>query len=117
MKTLLVTLLLLAAPGLKFDKTVHDFGTVFTTDGPQSCEFTVSNTSDEAVSILAVVSSCGCTDVQWPRESIPPGGTGKISVTYSNDDGPYPFDKVLTVYISSEKKPVILHVKGVVKKK
>lgn len=114
---MLITLLLLASQGLQFNKTVHDFGTITVSDGPQTCEFTVTNTSEEPVSILAVVSSCGCTDVQWPKESIPAGKQGKISVTYSNDDGPYPFDKVLTVYISGGKKPVILHVKGVVKKK
>ena len=41
-----------------------------------------------------------------------PGKKGKISVKYSNDEGPYPFDKTLTVYISSIKKPVLLKIRG-----
>ena len=53
----------------EFDKTVHDFGEVLTTDGPLSCKFTVSNISAKPINIVTVVSSCGCTDVTWTREA------------------------------------------------
>lgn len=43
--------------------------------------------------------------------------TGTISATYSNDEGPYPFDKTLTVYFSDVKKPVVLRLRGVVRAK
>ena len=49
---------------------------------------------------------------QWTRTDIAPGAKGTIDVTYTNDEGPYPFDKTLTVYLSDLDKPVILHVKG-----
>ena len=42
-----------------------------------------------------------------------PGKTGRISATYSNDEGPYPFDKSITVYMSEPKKPVILKMRGI----
>lgn len=100
-----------------FDKLIHDFGKVSDKDGPLNCSFTFSNNSDEPVSILAVISTCGCTNVSWTRESIAPGGKGTVNATYSNDEGPYPFDKVLRVYTSSQQKPIILHIKGVVTKK
>lgn len=116
MKSFLLALALLATPAAQFDRTVHDFGEVSVKDGPLSCVFTLSNDGEEDVSILAVVPSCGCTDVQWTREKIPSGGKGTVSVTYANDDGPYPFDKTLTVYLSDVRKPVILHIRGVVKK-
>ena len=117
MKTLLTIVLaaLLAAP-IQFDKTVHDFGEISTKAGKQTCTFTVTNDGSEALSIFAVVPSCGCTDVVWPRESIAPGKTGVITATYSNDEGAGAFDKTLTVYTSAQKKPIILHLKGAVVK-
>ncbi len=117
MKTLLTLLLTLAlGASFEFDKTIHDFGKISQEDGPVSCTFTVKNTGDEPLTIFAVVSSCGCTGAEWTRESIAPGESGEVSATYTNDEGPYPFDKILTVYTSAQKKPVLLHLKGVVTK-
>lgn len=104
-------------PTVTFDHMVHDFGTVSMKDGPLSCTFTLTNVSSEDIIIYEVVSSCGCTDVKWPRTAIPSGGTAKISATYKNQDGPYPFDKMLTAYITGMDHPVILRLRGVVKKK
>ena len=117
MKSLIALLLSLAlsAP-MNFDKTVHDFGQVSQDAGPLTCTFTVSNSSEEPLTIFAVGSSCGCTAVSWTRETIAPGAKGSVSATYSNDEGPTYFDKTLTVYTSAQKKPVILHLKGIVKK-
>lgn len=102
---------------VSWDKTVHDFGDVSVTDGPLTCTFTLTNDGSEPIAIFEVVSSCGCTDVKWTRESIQPGKTGSISATYKNEDGPMPFDKTLTVYISGIKRPVILRLRGVVHEK
>lgn len=99
--------------GLEVDKIVHNFGEIQLKSGPVSCTFTITNTSDKPAVIYNVISSCGCTDVQWTREPVMPGKKGTISVTYSNDEGPYPFDKTLTVYLSDVKKPVLLKVRGV----
>lgn len=102
---------------VRFDKTVHDFGEILVSDGPQTCSFEVENISGEATAILNVVSSCGCTDVKWTREPLQPGKKGKITATYSNDQGAYPFDKTLTVYVAGLKKPVILRLRGSVHEK
>ena len=97
----------------EFESTVHDFGDIFIANGPVSHSFTVKNISSKDMTVLSVVSSCGCTDVDWTRTAIKPGKTGQISATYSNDEGPYSFDKTLTVYIAEVKKPVVLHLRGV----
>jgi len=102
---------------LSFDKTVHDFGDVSTADGPLSCTFTLTNTGKDPITIFEVVSSCGCTDVKWTREPLQPGQSGTIRATYKNEDGPIPFDKTLTVYVSGVKRPVILRLRGVVHEK
>ena len=99
---------------VQFDKTVHDFGDIMTTDGPVNCTFTLTNISSKPVSILSVISSCGCTDVEWTRNEIQPGKTGKISATYSNEDGETMFDKAITCYIMDLKQPVILKLRGTV---
>ncbi len=97
---------------VEFNKLSHNFGDVLLSDGPISCSFTVKNISSKPVAIQSVVASCGCTDVDWTREPIKPGKTGTISATYTNDEGPYPFNKDLTVYISGVKRPVILKFSG-----
>lgn len=98
---------------VEFDRTVCDFGDVMLSDGPLHCTFTMKNISDKPVVIYNVVTSCGCTDVQWTKEPIMPGKTGTISSTYTNDEGPYPFDKNLTAYISGISTPVILKLRGI----
>ena len=98
---------------LEFDKTVHNFGDILVDSGPVSCTFNLTNKGSKPAVIYNVISSCGCTDVEWTKEPIKSGETGKISVTYSNDEGPYPFDKSLTLYLSDVKKPVILKLRGV----
>lgn len=100
------------SPSIEADKTVHNFGQIVHKSGPVSCTFTLKNTGSKPVAIYNVVSSCGCTDVNWTKEPIMPGKSGKVSVTYSNDEGAYPFDKTLTTYLSDSQKPILLKVRG-----
>ena len=96
----------------EFDRTVYDFGDILVTSGPQSCVFHVKNVSDKTFSIYEVVSSCGCTEAAWPKKPVAPGESVIISATFKNEDGALPFDKTLTVYISSLSKPVVLRLRG-----
>ena len=101
------------SPSMEIDKTVHNFGQIILKNGPVSCAFTLKNTGDKPVAIYNVISSCGCTDVKWTKEPIMPGKSGNISVTYTNDEGAYPFDKTLTTYLSDSQKPIILKIRGI----
>ena len=98
---------------IEVDKVTHNFGDILLGSGPVSCEYTITNTGNDPCVIYNVTTTCGCTDAEWTREPIKKGQKGKISVTYSNDEGPYPFDKSITVYVSSAKKPIILKLKGI----
>jgi len=115
--SIIAALALIQESPVKWDKTIHDFGDVSVTDGPLTCTYTVTNDGDEPIAIFEVVSSCGCTNVVWTKEPILPGKSGKVSATYKNEEGPMPFDKTLTVYISGVKRPVILRLRGVVHEK
>ena len=100
-----------------FNKYVHDFGQIDLSSGKHTYSFTFTNNNDKPVVVHTVISSCGCTAPEWTRSPVMPGKSGKITVTFLNDQGPYPFDKVLTVYISAVHKPILLRVKGVVTQK
>ena len=116
-----VAALLLAATGVraqsgngyvKVDKTVHDFGDIYVDQGPVSCTFTFTNTGTQPVLLLSAVASCGCTEVEWTREPLQAGKSGTVSATFDNNDGPSPFDKTVTVYVSDRKAPFVLHLRG-----
>lgn len=100
--------------GLHFNKTSHNFGKISVKAGKQECSFEFTNNSSQPIVVYNVISSCGCAEPTWPKEPIMPGKGGKITVTYLNDQGPYPFDKVITVYTSASKKPVLLRISGIV---
>lgn len=97
---------------IEFTKKVHNFGKISVNDGEQKCSFEFRNTSGKPVVINNIISSCGCTTPVWPKKPIMPGESGKVEVTYLNDQGPYPFDKALTVYTSSSPKPIVLRITG-----
>lgn len=97
---------------VQMDKTVHDFGDILLSDGPVTASFSAKNIADKPMVIYNVVTSCGCAGVEWTRQPIKPGESGTIKVTFSNDQGPYPFDKSVTVYFSGMKQPVILKLRG-----
>ncbi len=98
---------------VEFDRTVYDFGDVMLSDGPISCEFKMKNISSMPIVIYSITTTCGCTDVEWSKEPIRPGASVTVSATYSNDEGPYPFNKTLTMYLSGVDKPILLKLKGV----
>lgn len=98
---------------VRFDRTVYDFGKVNIKDGAVSCSFKVTNIGNEKLNILAATTTCSCTKVQWTKEDIAPGDGGVVEVSYSNDEGPYPFDKPVMVYLSCLERPVVLHIKGI----
>lgn len=104
-------LLMLAAPGVSVNEAVHDFGTIAVKDGPQTCVFTVTNSSEEPVSIADVRTSCGCTDVKWSEGSIAPGATSEIKVTYDNKENGF-FDKTVAILFEGVEDPMVLGIRG-----
>lgn len=102
---------------VRMDKVVHDFGDILVDGGPVTAVFKATNIGKEAIVVHNVVSSCGCTEAEWTRQPVRPGESASITATFKNEDGPYPFDKSLTVYVSGLKQPIILRLRGDVHKK
>jgi len=46
--------------------------------------FTFTNTSNESV-FIDLVSTCDCTEANWPEDEIKAGGTGEISFTFDTN--------------------------------
>lgn len=98
------------APEISFDKTVHDYGTMFV-GGDGNCEFTFTNTGKEPLILSSVKSSCGCTVPSWPREPILPGKKESIKVKYdTNRMGP--INKTITVMSNAKTATVVLRITG-----
>jgi hypothetical protein len=102
---------------LVFDKYVHDFGDFLLTDGKKSCTFTYTNKGSKPIVIQTIIASCGCTEPKWDKAPIMPGKSGSITVTYLNDQGPYPFDKTMAIYSTATDRPITLRIRGVVHEK
>jgi len=70
-------------PVMTFAETKHNFG--FIRQGEiVSCEFAFTNTGDAPLIISECKVACTCTTVDFPKEPIPPKGTGKIKVTFDS---------------------------------
>jgi len=62
----------------------HDFGQV--TEGQVvSHTFEFTNKGKEPLILTAVQPTCGCTvPNDWPKDPIPPGGKGKVTVSFNS---------------------------------
>jgi hypothetical protein len=69
---------------ITFDKKTHDFGNIFQGDKVEHT-FYFTNTGNEPLIITNVEVSCGCTTPKgWPRDPIPPGANGEITVSFNS---------------------------------
>lgn len=69
---------------ITFDKKTHDFGDIMQGDKVEHT-FYFTNTGNEPLIITNVQVSCGCTTPKgWPRDPIPPGGKGELTVGFNS---------------------------------
>jgi len=71
------------APVITFDKTQHEFGTIFIGE-KVAYNFRFTNTGNAPLIIINARSGCGCTVGDYPKEPIPPGGSARINVTFNS---------------------------------
>lgn len=100
----------------KFEKEVHDFGTV--PEGPAAAyEFKFVNTGKEPLVLTNVVASCGCTTPKWSKEPVASGKSGSIFVSFDTNGRIGGFNKAVTISSNSKTPVKVLYIKGVVEKK
>lgn len=66
-----------------FDEPTYDYGFVMQGDKVKH-DFHFTNNGGGDLLIKRVEPSCGCTTPDYPKEVIPPGGSGKISVVFDS---------------------------------
>ena len=100
-----------------FEKDVYDFGTI--KDGEKvTYSFKFKNEGVAPLLISDASSSCGCTVPEWPKDPIPVGGKGEITVTF-NSSGKKDKQKK-PIYITANTWPArktYAHIEGTVLEK
>lgn len=106
------------APVVKFDKTIHDFGTVI--DGEIiETTFTLTNVGKSALVITDAKVTCGCTVPSWPKNTpIKPGETAEIKVKFNTaGKGGGRQVKDVTLFTNTAVGREIIKLKGIVNRK
>lgn len=96
---------------IRFDETVHDFGTIQEGERPVY-NFQFTNTGDAALVITSVNKSCGCTEPEFSKEPVLPGKTSEIKVGYNSTNRSGRFDKTITVNSNAKDGAVSLRIVG-----
>ena len=100
-------------PEIKFDKTVHNFGTFSEKTPVQTAVFAFTNIGKAPLIINQAIASCGCTIPSYTKEPIMPGEKGTVKVTY-NGKGKFPghFKKSITIRTNGTVEMVRLYIEG-----
>ncbi len=99
-------------PEVKFNKDVHDYGSVKEEIEVALSEFEFTNTGKTPVVIQRVVTSCGCAAPSYTREPVLPGKSGKVKVAYNTIHRPGTFRKSVRVYTNVPDTVYTLTIKG-----
>ena len=92
------------------NQTVLDFGS-FSQSEKQEKSFVLTNTGGGLLVIQDIITSCGCTKVEYSKEPVRPGSTLEVKVIYEAEQVEH-FNKTVTVYCNAENSPLRLTVKG-----
>ena len=85
---------------IEFEDKSKDFGDIFQGDKVTHV-FNFKNTGTEPLILSNVITSCGCTATEWPREPIAPGASAAINATFNSRGKMGKQNKVITVVSNS----------------
>jgi hypothetical protein len=97
-----------------FQEKVFDFGQINEGDIVEH-RFKFTNTGKVPLTILNARSSCGCTTPDWPKDPIPPGGTGDIYAKFNSDGRTGDQAKLIMVTANTFPNEISVKLKGFVK--
>ena len=87
-----------------------DFGS-FPQLEKQERKFTLTNTGQHVLVIYDVITSCGCTRVNYSKEGIRPGEKAVLTVIYEAEKAEH-FSKTVTIYCNADNSPLRLKITG-----
>ena len=99
-------------PEVKFNKIVHDYGSIKEEVEVAVSDFELTNTGTSPLVIQRIVASCGCTSPTYTREPILPGKKGNVKVAYNTIYRPGNFRKSVRIYTNVPDTVYTLTIKG-----
>jgi hypothetical protein len=86
-----------AGPVITWESATHDFGDIYQGDKVEYT-YAFTNTGNEPLIITNVQVTCGCTTPKgWPKDPIPPGGKGEITIGFNSTGKIGKQNKVVTI--------------------
>ena len=93
----------MAKTTITFDNLKHSFGEIKEgTIAKHSYHF--KNTGSNPLLIYNAIASCGCTVPSYPKEPIPPGGEGEITVEFNSHGRTGHQDKNVLIYSNGQQE-------------
>ena len=119
-----VSLICVAQPEIKFENTTYDFGRIKEEGGKVTGKFIFTNVGNEPLELTNVRPGCGCTAANYTKGAIAPGQQGYIEATYNPYNRPGAFNKNIRVttneprFLENDKAtPHMIFIKGEVIKR
>lgn len=94
---LLSSVALYAKSGIKFDKVVHDFGSI-QQDTIVNVTFTFKNTGSSVLVIERIKTGCGCTNTNLSKKELKPGEQGTLEIAFDSAGYSGKVTRTITVY-------------------
>lgn len=85
-----------SGPEITFTEASFDFGDIKQGDQVEHT-FNFKNTGTEPLILSNVLTTCGCTATDWPRDPIAPGKSGSITVKFNSAGKMGKQNKVVTI--------------------
>ncbi len=101
---------------IQYDADKYNFGVVDEGEVVKHV-YKFKNTGKEPLIISNAKGSCGCTVPTWPKEPVPPGGSGEIKVEFNSKGKPGPQSKRVTVTANTNPSETFLEISGEVRGK
>jgi hypothetical protein len=98
---------------LVFDHEDYDFGDVYEGEKVEHI-FSFKNTGSGTLVIQNVISTCGCTAPEWPKEPMVAGTEGKIRIVFNSKGKIGRQNKVITVRSNTRDGDVRLFITAMV---
>ena len=98
-------------PVIEFVDTDIEYGTIIEGD-TMRYGFDFENTGDANLIITKVKPACGCTEGSWPKEPIPPGGTGTVVVEFKTAGWSGRQEKSAAVFTNANPSKIRLYFRG-----
>lgn len=103
--------------GIKLDAQHFDLGTVYLNDAVKHIDVGFTNTGRQDLVISDVKTDCDCTTATFSPEPVSSGDKGEIHIQVDlTKFFPQEIQKRVAVYSNATKEPMMIDIKGIVKR-